>query len=258
MGYNMAAICGIYKITEKATGLSYIGQSKDIFRRLTEHTNSDINEWHKKLNEHPEDFTFEILETCSSQLLDEREKYYIQMYNTYNNGFNLTPGNTNIYSKFINRSILADEEIEKYSKIFAHKSIINVINGLFSKYDSSSLNFDNIKLFRDLLLINDFDFLNMENIDLDLTEIHGFTVKVYQRDGIDSRAWTSTDIRFLILEDEIYEPSYVINYEITSSEVYTKPGTHWHVIKKDNTGRYRYFGTFYLNKSECLESRYHW
>ena len=38
------AVCGIYKITEKATGLSYIGQSKDIFRRLTEHTNSNINE----------------------------------------------------------------------------------------------------------------------------------------------------------------------------------------------------------------------
>ena len=253
----MTAICGVYKITEKTTGLSYIGQSKDIFRRLTEHTNSDINEWHKKLNEHPEDFTFEILETCSPQLLDEREKYYIQMYNTYNNGFNLTPGNTNIYSKFINRSILADEEIEKYSKIFAHKSIINVINGLFSKYGSSSLNFDNIKLFRDLLLINDFDFLNIENIDLDLTEIHGFTVKVYQRDNTDSRAWTPTDICFLILEDEIYEPNYVINYRITSSEVYTKPGIHWHVIKKDNTGRYRYFGTFYLNKSGCLESRHY-
>lgn len=40
----MAIICGIYKITEKAIGLSYIGQSKDIFHRLTEHINSDINE----------------------------------------------------------------------------------------------------------------------------------------------------------------------------------------------------------------------
>lgn len=253
----MAAICGIYKITEKTTGLSYIGQSKDIFRRLTEHTNSDINEWHKKLNEHPEDFTFEILETCSPQLLDEREKYYIQMYNTYNNGFNLTPGNTNIYSKFINRAILADEEVEKYSIIFTHKSIINVINRLFSKYDSPAFSFDDIKLFRDLLLINDFDFFNKENIELDLTEIHGLTVKVYKRDDIDSRAWTSTDIRFLILEDEVYEPTYVINYEITSSEIYTKPGTHWHVIKKDNAGRYRYFRTFYLNKSGYLESKYY-
>jgi len=42
-----------------------------------------------------DNFQYEVLEECKEQLLDEREQYYIQLYDSYittnhNNGYNLT------------------------------------------------------------------------------------------------------------------------------------------------------------------------
>ena len=41
-----------------------------------------------------ENFTFELLETCLSNELDEKEKLYIELYDSYNFGYNLTKGNS--------------------------------------------------------------------------------------------------------------------------------------------------------------------
>lgn len=38
-------------------------------------------------------FTFELLEACSSQELDEKEKFYIALYQTKEYGYNSTAGN---------------------------------------------------------------------------------------------------------------------------------------------------------------------
>lgn len=50
-----------------------------------------------------DNFTFEILEECDIDLLDEREIYYITLYDTYFNGYNETTGgnggNMNAYQK---------------------------------------------------------------------------------------------------------------------------------------------------------------
>lgn len=41
----------------------------------------------------PDQFEFTVLEECSEEQLDAREKHYIDLYNTlYPNGYNLTPG----------------------------------------------------------------------------------------------------------------------------------------------------------------------
>ena len=89
------AVCGIYKITNKITQKSYIGQSVDIFRRLGEHQNTVSNkiDWHNELHNHPNNFTFEVLETCEAELLNEKEIYYIEKYNSFYDGLNKTPGN---------------------------------------------------------------------------------------------------------------------------------------------------------------------
>lgn len=39
-----------------------------------------------------ENFSFDILEECSTELLDEKEIYYISYYNSYHNGYNRTAG----------------------------------------------------------------------------------------------------------------------------------------------------------------------
>ena len=87
---------GIYKITNKNTGKSYIGQSNDIERRFKEHqiagkksripVDIAIQKYGKDL------FTYEVVEECLIDQLNEREEYWIKFYDTFNNGYNCNPG----------------------------------------------------------------------------------------------------------------------------------------------------------------------
>jgi len=40
-----------------------------------------------------DNFTFEILEECTIENLDEKEAFYINLYNSYNYGYNSNRGN---------------------------------------------------------------------------------------------------------------------------------------------------------------------
>ena len=86
---------GIYMYTNKKNNKKYIGQSTNIERRKREHLcwPSPYSRFDMELRAVGEDqFDFVILEECSVELLDEREKYWISFYDTINNGYNLTPG----------------------------------------------------------------------------------------------------------------------------------------------------------------------
>ena len=96
-----ARVIGIYKITNKLSGLCYIGQSKDIRERWREHlkcgigidTPSNNRLYQAMLKDGVDNFTFELLEVCSLQELDEKEKFYIQLYQAKEYGYNSTAGN---------------------------------------------------------------------------------------------------------------------------------------------------------------------
>ena len=93
--------CGIYKITNLVTGEPYIGQSNDICDRWKQHCKNALgvgNVGTNKLYKSMKDdglfnFTFEVLEECERSLLDEKEKYYIQLYHSYDFGLNGNRGN---------------------------------------------------------------------------------------------------------------------------------------------------------------------
>lgn len=94
-------ICGIYKIENLVNGKIYIGQSKHIKQRWSEHkkelkANKHANHYLQRAwNKYGEDnFSHIILEECDESCLDEREKYYINLYNSFNSdaGYNLTDG----------------------------------------------------------------------------------------------------------------------------------------------------------------------
>ena len=91
---------GIYRITNQINGEIYIGQSIDIQQRWKQHkqqakgTRSN-NKLYQAMREYGiENFLFEIIEQCkfSQQELDERQRYWIGYYNSYENGYNSTRG----------------------------------------------------------------------------------------------------------------------------------------------------------------------
>ena len=95
-------ICGIYKITNLETKQSYIGQSVDVAQRWKDHVKcglgieaSATNRLYKAMQEDGVwNFTFELLETCSRDELNEKERLWIAMYKTDSLGYNSTKGNS--------------------------------------------------------------------------------------------------------------------------------------------------------------------
>lgn len=104
---------GIYKITKKENGKSYIGQSNNIERRFSEHkTKTDIP-IEIAINKYGVDaFNFEIVEECSLDELDDREKYWIAFYNTYKGfGYNCNEGGGNSRGENNGRTNLTNEDV---------------------------------------------------------------------------------------------------------------------------------------------------
>ena len=86
---------GIYMYENKINGKKYIGQSININRRRREHLSnpspsSKFDNYLAALGE--EKFNFSVLEECTSDLLDEREQYWIKYYNSIEQGYNLSAG----------------------------------------------------------------------------------------------------------------------------------------------------------------------
>lgn len=87
---------GIYKITKKENGKCYIGQSNDIQRRISEHktkgTASRIP-LDAAIQKYGADaFTYEVVEECSIEELNEKETYWIKYYSSIENGYNCSIG----------------------------------------------------------------------------------------------------------------------------------------------------------------------
>lgn len=104
---------GIYRITNLLNGKCYIGQSIDIEKRWAEH---------KSIYNHPrcsnyhiykafrkygiENFSFSVVEECEQSLLNEREKFWIQHFNSFEHGYNMTIGGNG--TELISRSDVYD------------------------------------------------------------------------------------------------------------------------------------------------------
>ena len=108
-------IIGIYKIKCKKNNKVYIGQSSDIKSRFRNHKSSLKNNKHENnylqysYNKYGENsFTFELLEECDQNVLNEREIYWMKFFDSLNRnkGYNLEPGgcaNKNLSIETINK-----------------------------------------------------------------------------------------------------------------------------------------------------------
>lgn len=90
------SVSGIYKITYTPTGEIYIGKSTNIGERWKQHIKSSLNIGtiaHSSLHTYIDkkgiwNFTFEILEEVSKENLTEKEKWYINFYESDKYGLN--------------------------------------------------------------------------------------------------------------------------------------------------------------------------
>lgn len=104
---------GIYKITNLINGQCYIGQSINIKKRWQEHRRYKSKEpntnklLYKAFDEFGLDnFSFEVLEYCEKNLLNEKEQYYIDYFNSIEDGYNMKLGGN------FNNTI-SDETVDK-------------------------------------------------------------------------------------------------------------------------------------------------
>ena len=94
-------VCGIYKITNLLTEQCYIGQSVNISDRWKQHCKCGLGIeasatnilYNSMQRDKIWNFTFELLQECPKELLNEKERFWINMYQSNMFGYNSTKGN---------------------------------------------------------------------------------------------------------------------------------------------------------------------
>lgn len=125
----MNKICGIYKITSPS-GKIYIGQSVNILSRKSRYVNlqceQQIKIYRSILKYGWVAHTFEIIHECNRNELNNWERHFIILFNTFNSehGLNLTNGGDS-----------ASREISEETRIKMRKSLLGNKRTLNYKYD---------------------------------------------------------------------------------------------------------------------------
>lgn len=111
----------IYKITNKVNNKVYIGQTvqtlKERFQKHCQNANNN-DKTHKNMaivkaikKYGKENFIIELIEEVRTEDLDNREKYWISYYNSYENGYNCTKGGQNGATRKYKLSWIEENEV---------------------------------------------------------------------------------------------------------------------------------------------------
>lgn len=138
----------IYKITNKINNKIYIGQTiKTVEKRFTQHKNNANKPYfsqiilYKAMNKYGiQNFTCEQLEEVENDKLDEREKYWIQYYNSYHDGYNSTLGGRSV--ELYNWDV--EDIITKYHELKSARKVAKIIGCDHSTIDRI-LNINQVK-----------------------------------------------------------------------------------------------------------------
>ena len=174
----------IYKITNDINNKVYVGQTvKTIKKRWQQHKCNSTKDYFKQITLYKafnkygiEHFHMEEIEEVENNLLDEREKYWIKFYDSYNHGYNSTLGGREIalYS-FDTEQIIQDYYDLKTARKVAlkygvdHSTIDRILNEhnikrfsqriyngqrIIARKDEQVLHFDSISSCADYLIQN--------------------------------------------------------------------------------------------------------
>lgn len=160
---RILVMTGIYLITNKVNGKKYIGQSVDIERRYKEHLRSGQPNIYSHKNERDiktpihlamqkygiSNFSLTILEQCSKEELDEKEKFWINKYHSNDKkyGYNLTTGgqkNIALKGEKHSQSKLTQKEVDNIKKLLKNTNMnLNEILVLYPFISKSTLSMIN-------------------------------------------------------------------------------------------------------------------
>lgn len=120
---------GIYKYQNKINDKIYIGQSVNIEKRYQQHLQAA-----KRKDERSKtgidfaiakyginNFIFEIIEECNPEQLDERERFWIEYFNSYKNGYNRTTGGHSLQGEEHPRAILTKEQVWEIRELYGKR-----------------------------------------------------------------------------------------------------------------------------------------
>lgn len=114
---------GIYKCTCIGNGKIYVGQSVDLKLRKSMHQsmlkhNRHYNSYlQRSYNKYGEDsFIWEVIEYCEKDKLNQREIFWIEFYNCFNDGFNNNEGGAH------NRAYVRTDDFKKELSIILTES----------------------------------------------------------------------------------------------------------------------------------------
>ena len=124
--------CGIYKIENKINHHIYIGQSSKIEERFSNHkwmakNGKDDTKLYRAMRKYGiENFSFEVIEECNLNELNEKEIYWITKYDSCNNGYNISPGGDSGTPKAVVQYDLLGNKLATYTSLRAAASILNL------------------------------------------------------------------------------------------------------------------------------------
>lgn len=135
---------GIYTITNKKDGMTYVGQSINILQRWRGHrkdANHLDSHMYRSMRKYGLDnFEFKVLRECRKDELDELEIYYIKKLNTITpNGYNVSTGGSN-------GSVGVALDYETVQKIKKELPTAESSTGLANKYQVSLNTISSINL----------------------------------------------------------------------------------------------------------------
>ena len=135
-------LCGIYLITNLSNGKKYIGKSIDILTRWEQHIDAarlkkKDYEFYQDMTE-VQNFSFQILELCTLEELQEKEQHFIKYFNSLEQGYNqvmaidLSKEEQMLFDKKIQKAIELLETTGKYYHEIAEETGLseNIISNI--------------------------------------------------------------------------------------------------------------------------------
>lgn len=255
----------IYKITNKVTGKSYIGQTRYTveFRWRQHQHKKDNTYFHNSIRKHGiENFIVETLENCEYKDLNSREIFYIAKYDTFRNGYNMTLGGDGT------KRLLLDDKYDEITALYLSGFSSNKIATIYNVDKATIvkiLKSLNVKIRSNKLSINNQEFQELVEdykSGYSLKELakryncSGAGLKEYlERKGVDLRQ------KYSILDNEQDQQNLIDDYvdgNLKLSEIQAKYhcsyATFQKILSVHGINQKGKGGKFKLSDSQCLQA----